>query len=95
VEGNNIKCESWVLKHLLETIYSEPSVDACDHYHRYPEDIALFADLGFNAYRFSIECSRIKPEESEFSYAELEHYRRMMFVQMASSIWVMTSKNTR
>jgi beta-glucosidase len=78
VEGNNINSESWVLEHLPGTIYKEPSGDACDHYHRYPEDIALLADLGFNAYRFSIEWARIEPEEGEFSYAELEHYRRML-----------------
>ena len=78
VEGNNINCESWVLEHLPETIYAEPSGDACDHYHRYPSDIALLAELGFNAYRFSIEWARIEPEEGEFSYAELEHYRRML-----------------
>jgi beta-glucosidase len=78
VEGNNINSESWVLEHLPGTIYAEPSGDACDHYHRYPEDIALLAELGFNAYRFSIEWARIEPEEGEFSYAELEHYRRML-----------------
>lgn len=78
VEGNNINSESWVLEHLPGTIYAEPSGDACDHYHRYPTDIALLAELGFNAYRFSIEWSRIEPEEGEFSYAELEHYRRML-----------------
>jgi beta-glucosidase len=78
VEGNNINSESWVLEHLPETIYVEPSGDACDHYHRYPEDIALLAELGFNAYRFSVEWARIEPEEGEFSYAELEHYRRML-----------------
>lgn len=78
VEGNNINSESWVLEHLPGTIYKEPSGDACDHYHRYPEDIALLASLGFNAYRFSIEWARIEPEEGEFSYAELEHYRRML-----------------
>ncbi len=78
VEGNNINSESWVLEHLPGTIYAEPSGDAIDHYHRYPEDIALLAELGFNAYRFSIEWARIEPEESEFSYAELEHYRRML-----------------
>jgi len=78
VEGNNINCESWVLEHLPGTIYAEPSGDACDHYHRYPADIALLADLGFNAYRFSIEWARIEPEEGEFSYASLEHYRRML-----------------
>ena len=78
VEGNNINSESWVLEHLPETIYAEPSGDACDHYHRYPKDIALLAELGFNAYRFSVEWARIEPEEGEFSYAELEHYRRML-----------------
>ena len=78
VEGNNINSESWVLEHLPDTIYAEPSGDACDHYHRYPSDIALLAELGFNAYRFSIEWARIEPEEGEFSYAELEHYRRML-----------------
>lgn len=78
VEGNNINNESWVLEHLPETIYAEPSGDACDHYHRYPKDIALLAELGFNAYRFSIEWARIEPEEGEFSYAALEHYRRML-----------------
>ncbi len=78
VEGNNINSESWVIEHLPGTIYAEPSGDACDHYHRYPSDIALLADLGFNAYRFSVEWSRIEPEEGEFSYAALEHYRRML-----------------
>lgn len=78
VEGNNINSESWVLEHLPGTIYAEPSGDACDHYHRYPEDIALLAELGFNAYRFSIEWARIEPEEGEFSIAELDHYRRML-----------------
>ena len=78
VEGNNINSESWVLEHLPGTIYAEPSGDACDHYHRYPSDIALLAKLGFNAYRFSIEWARIEPEEGEFSYASLEHYRRML-----------------
>lgn len=78
VEGNNINTESWVLEHLPSTPYAEPSGDACDHYHRYPADIALLAELGFNAYRFSLEWARIEPEEGEFSYAALEHYRRML-----------------
>lgn len=32
---------------------------ACDHYHRYPEDVALLADLGVDAYRFSISWPRV------------------------------------
>jgi beta-glucosidase len=35
---------------------------ACDHYHRFAEDVALMADLGVNAYRFSIAWPRIQPE---------------------------------
>ncbi|HVQ96453.1 MAG TPA: GH1 family beta-glucosidase [Mycobacteriales bacterium] len=34
---------------------------ACDHYHRYPEDVRLMADLGVSAYRFSIAWPRIQP----------------------------------
>ena len=78
VEGNNINSESWVLENTPGTMYADPSGDAVDHYHRYAEDIALLAKLGFNTYRFSIEWARIEPEEGTFSYAELEHYRRML-----------------
>lgn len=35
---------------------------ACDHYHRMPEDVALIAGLGVNAYRFSIAWSRVLPD---------------------------------
>ena len=34
---------------------------ACDHYHRYPEDIALMKELGVDAYRFSFAWTRIQP----------------------------------
>ena len=35
---------------------------ACDHYHRYEQDVALLADLGFDAYRFSIAWPRVMDE---------------------------------
>lgn len=35
---------------------------ACDHYHRYKEDVALMKALGLNSYRFSISWSRVLPE---------------------------------
>ena len=38
-------------------------LDVCsDHYHRYKEDIALMAEMGFKVYRFSISWSRLLPE---------------------------------
>jgi beta-glucosidase len=78
VEGNNLNCDYWLLEHMPNGFFEEPSGDAIDHYHRYPNDIALLAVLGFNAYRFSIEWSRIEPEDGFFSMAELDHYRRML-----------------
>lgn len=38
-----------------------PSHVAIDHYHRYKEDIKLFAEMGFKVYRFSINWTRIYP----------------------------------
>ena len=35
---------------------------ACDHYHRYREDVALMADLGLASYRYSIAWPRIQPD---------------------------------
>jgi beta-glucosidase len=78
VEGNNTNSDLWLIEHLPESIFKEPSGDACDHYHLYPQDISMLADLGFNTYRFSLEWARIEPEEGFLSRAELEHYRRML-----------------
>ena len=35
---------------------------ACDHYHRYKEDVQLMKAIGLKAYRFSIDWSRVLPE---------------------------------
>lgn len=37
---------------------------ACDHYHRYAEDVALLAGLGVHGYRFSVAWPRIQPTGS-------------------------------
>ncbi|MBV9692177.1 MAG: family 1 glycosylhydrolase, partial [Alphaproteobacteria bacterium] len=66
--------------------FAEPSGDACDHYHRYPSDIALLKALGFGVYRFSIEWARIEPEEGFFSAAALDHYRRMIASCLAQGV---------
>jgi beta-glucosidase len=55
----------------------EPSGDACDHWHRYESDLDLLRELGFGAYRFSLEWARIEPEEGEWSAAALDHYARV------------------
>ena len=78
VEGGSVNSDWWAWEHAEGTPCVEPSGDACDFYHRYADDIALMAGLGFNAFRFSIEWARIEPEEGEFSTAALDHYRRVL-----------------
>lgn len=78
VEGSNTNSDIWFLEHVKPSIFKESSNDACDHYQRYAEDIALLAGLGFNCFRFSLEWARIEPAQGEFLFAELEHYRRVM-----------------
>jgi beta-glucosidase len=77
-EGNNINSDAWVCETVPNSLYREPSRDACDSYNRFAEDVAIAADLGFNCYRFGIEWARIEPEPGLFSNAELDRYRRVM-----------------
>ncbi len=51
---------------------------ACDHYNRFQEDFDIAKQLGHNAHRFSIEWSRIEPEEGKFDEKEIEHYRQVI-----------------
>ena len=61
VEGGNLNADVWEMEWAEHTIFAEPSGDTCDHYHRYAEDITMLAGVGMNAYRFSVEWSRIEP----------------------------------
>ena len=52
-----------IFSHQPGNILGEDTGDiACDHYHRWPEDIALMRDLGIAAYRFSIAWPRVLPQ---------------------------------
>lgn len=52
---------------------------ACDHYHRYREDIGIMADLGLQAYRFSISWPRIFPSGGGKANRQgLDFYRRLV-----------------
>jgi beta-glucosidase len=52
---------------------------ACDHYRLYPDDVRLMAELGLNAYRFSISWSRVLPEGTgRVNEAGLGFYDRLV-----------------
>jgi len=52
--------------------------DACDSYNQYEEDIRILKELGLNAYRFSIEWSRIEPEKGEYSEEGIQYYKDLI-----------------
>jgi beta-glucosidase len=60
---------------------------ACDHYHRYKEDVALMAELGLDAYRFSVSWSRVLPEGTgRVNEAGLDFYDRLVDELLAHGI---------
>ncbi len=77
IEGGNVNNDWWAWEHNPGSGCAASSGDACDSWHRWADDVNLVADLGLNAYRFSLEWSRIEPAEGEWSLASLDHYRRI------------------
>jgi beta-glucosidase len=63
---------------------SRPSITG--HYERYREDLALLRTLGVNAYRFSVEWSRIQPEEDRWDNDALAHYQEIVDVLQEGGI---------
>jgi beta-glucosidase len=92
-EGGNTNSDAWLMENLQPSMFKERSGDACDSYHRYGEDFALAAGLGFNCYRFGVEWSRIEPSEGCFSNAELDHYARMLEACRARGLSPMITLN--
>jgi beta-glucosidase len=65
---------------------------ACDHYHRYPEDIALMRQLGMQAYRFSIAWGRVLPNGSgSINKPGLDFYDRLVDTLLDAGITPMTT----
>jgi beta-glucosidase len=77
IEGGNVNNDWWRWEHTPGSGCKESSGDACDSWHRWPDDIAILKQLGFTDYRFSLEWSRIEPADGEFSNVALDHYARL------------------
>lgn len=86
IEGGNWNNDWWRWEHTPGSGCKEPSGDACDSWNRWQDDVALVSDLGFDSYRFSIEWSRIEPEDGEFSQAALDHYVRVCEGLLAAGV---------
>jgi beta-glucosidase len=51
---------------------------ACDHYHRYREDVGIMKKIGMDAYRFSIAWPRIFPERGKYNPKGMEFYKKLI-----------------
>ena len=85
VDGKGVAISDVVPRGAFDGRTHEPTSDnlklkSIDHYHRYKEDIALFAEMGFKTFRTSIAWSRIYPtgEESEPNELGLKHYDQVI-----------------
>lgn len=59
---------------------------ACDHYHRYRDDVALMADLGLQTYRFSTSWSRVRPDGGPVNAKGIDFYSRLVDELLAKNI---------
>lgn len=75
VEGGNIHNDWWNFELMGCLNKCRVSDVACNHYKLFDEDFQRAQDLNNNAHRFSIEWSRVEPQEGIFDEEALRHYR--------------------
>ncbi|NMP22889.1 GH1 family beta-glucosidase [Sulfobacillus harzensis] len=61
-----------------KTVQGESGDVACDHYHRYPDDVAMIASLGLDSYRFSFAWPRILTEDRKVNDKGIAFYHRLL-----------------
>ena len=59
---------------------------ACDHYHRYQEDIGHLKELGVKAYRFSVSWPRIVAQPGAINTKGIDFYRRIVDLLLEAGI---------
>jgi beta-glucosidase len=69
-----------------EDLSRPQSGKAADHYHRFEEDFSLAKELNHTAHRFSIEWSRIEPEQGRYDATEIAHYKAVVASLRAKGI---------
>ena len=77
-EGDNVDSDTWFVERVTPTVFSEVSGKAANGWELWASDLDLAAEMGMNAYRFSIEWARIEPDEGTFVPEALDHYEAMV-----------------
>ncbi|MGH3042280.1 MAG: family 1 glycosylhydrolase, partial [Gaiellaceae bacterium] len=76
VEGNNFGNDWWEAE--TSGRLAHQSLEACRHYDLFEQDFDLAQRFGHSAHRFSIEWSRIQPEDDRWDPGALLHYQRVV-----------------
>ncbi len=76
IEGDNIHSQHYHWE--VKDKFPEPSGKACDFWNRWQSDFALVSELGHQAFRLSVEWSRIEPEEGRRDREALDRYLAML-----------------
>ncbi|MFA5203350.1 MAG: family 1 glycosylhydrolase [Lentisphaeria bacterium] len=84
IEGDNVNSQNWRDEQAGKC--QEPSGKACNHYALFREDVKRIALLGHQAYRFSLEWSRIEPQEGTWNQAALDHYKELLALLKAKGV---------
>jgi hypothetical protein len=92
IEGGNSNNDWWDFENQPGTIKNgDHSGTAADAWNRIPGDIALMKSIGANAYRFSIEWSRLEPQEGTYDQAAFDHYQNELRQLHAAGITPMVT----
>jgi beta-glucosidase len=76
VEGDNRWSDWWEYEQRGQLPHA--SGDACRHYELFEHDFDLAKSWGHNAHRFSIEWSRLEPEQGKWDAQARDHYQRVL-----------------
>lgn len=85
IEGNNHSQYDWDEWDSGNPYYQKAGL-ACNSYEMYESDAELIRTLGLDAYRMSVEWSRIEPEEGIFSQEAVDHYKAQLDLLKKSGI---------
>lgn len=78
VDGGDDNADTTFVEHLSHTIFREPAGTADNSWRQWSDDLDLVKAMGLNAYRFSVEWSRIEPRQGTVDISALDHYDRMV-----------------
>ena len=84
IEGDNKYNDWWDWE--TRGKFKVRSGKACNHWQLYKNDIELMAKLGYNAYRFSIEWSRIFPRKDYIDHSAIDRYKEIVDLLQKHSI---------